>query len=229
MAWNMAGADFAPASDRALLVSLGNRITPEAHLRVAALARRLAADPIPHVSNIHPAYCSVLLVFDPLRIDHEQVAEGVAERLEAAGGAPAAPRMVEIPVCYGGEFGPDLEAVAALHEMTPLRLVEIHSSAIYVAQFLGVAPGFAYLSGLADELATPRLDTPRAKVPAGSVAIAGKQAGVYPFETPGGWRVLGRTPLEVFRADRAPANLIGLDDRVRFRPITRRQFEEAVR
>ena len=122
-----------------------------------------------------------------------------------------------------------VEMVAALHEMTPLRLVEIHSSAIYVAQFLGFAPGFAYLSGLADELATPRLDTPRAKVPAGSVAIAGKQAGVYPFETPGGWRVLGRTPLEVFRADRAPANLIGLDDRVRFRPITRRQFEEAVR
>lgn len=228
MAWNVAGAEFVPASDRSLLVSFGGGISEEASRRVAALTRTLATDPIPHVSNIHPAYCSVLVVFDPVRASHEDLVREVTARLDAGAPAPEG-RTVEIPVCYGGEFGPDLETVAAAHGLTIGRTVELHSGATYTAQFLGFVPGYAYLSGVPGEIVTPRLDTPRRRVPAGSVAIAGKQAGIYPFATPGGWRILGRTPLTVFQPDRDPMNLISLGDRVRFVPITRHQFEEAAR
>ncbi len=168
----------------------------------------------------------MLIVFDPLLTDHETVQASVAplmQDLEHA--ATGEPKTVEIPVCYGGEFGPDLDEVARLHGLTPSRVVELHSSASYLAHFIGFVPGYAYLGGLPEELVTPRLSTPRQKVPAGSVAIAGRQGGIYPFETPGGWRILGRTPLAIFKADRDPMSLIELGDRVRFIPIG----EEAMR
>jgi inhibitor of KinA len=134
------------------------------------------------------------------------------------------PRRVEIPVCYGGEFGPDLESVAATLGLKPERVVELHSSQNYHVYFLGFAPGFAYLGDLPEELATPRLTNPRKRVPAGSLGIAGKQTAVYPFATPGGWNLLGRTPLEMFRADREPLGLLEMGDQVKFRPITREEF-----
>src|SRR5262249_41387614 len=136
------------------------------------------------------------------------------------------PNEVGIPVCYGWEFGPDLDEVARLHKITPERVIELHSSATYLVYFLGFAPGFAYLGELAQELATARLAMPRKRVPAGSVGIAGNQTGVYPFETPGGWRLLGRTPVPMFRADRDGLSLLSLGDRVRFVPISRERFAE---
>ena len=131
---------------------------------------------------------------------------------------------MEIPVCYGGEFGPDLDEVAALHRISADRVVELHSSATYLVYFLGFVPGFAYLGELPKELITPRLATPRKKGPCGSVGIAGNQTGVYPFETPGGWRLLGRTPLAMFRTDREGLSLLSIGDRVRFVPVSREQF-----
>jgi KipI family sensor histidine kinase inhibitor len=134
------------------------------------------------------------------------------------------PRLLEIPVCYGGEFGPDLEKVAAAHGLRADRVIELHSSRTYHAYFLGFAPGFAYLGDLPDSLATPRLATPRKKVPVGSVGIAGKQTAVYPFATPGGWNLLGRTPLRMFQVGRDPMELLDVGDEVRFHPITRQTF-----
>jgi KipI family sensor histidine kinase inhibitor len=134
------------------------------------------------------------------------------------------PRLLEIPVCYGGEFGPDLEKVATAHGLRADRVIELHSSRTYHAYFLGFAPGFAYLGDLPDSLATPRLATPRKKVPVGSVGIAGKQTAVYPFATPGGWNLLGRTPLRMFQVGRDPMGLLDVGDEVRFRPITRQKF-----
>jgi len=129
-------------------------------------------------------------------------------------------------VCYGGEFGTDLEEVAAAHGLKPEKVIELHSSETYRAYFLGFAPGFAYLGDVPAAIATPRLSSPRKKVPAGSIGIAGRQTAVYPMTTPGGWRVLGRTPLRVFRADRKPMGLITIGDRVRFRPISGEVFEK---
>jgi inhibitor of KinA len=136
---------------------------------------------------------------------------------------------VEIPVCYGGEYGPDLEEVAALRGIDTEQVVRLHSSAAYQVYFLGFVPGFAYLGELPDELVTPRLATPRKKVPAGSVGITGNQTGVYPFATPGGWRLLGRTPVAMFRAEREGLSLLSIGDRVRFMPISRERFAEMER
>ncbi len=136
------------------------------------------------------------------------------------------PRHVEIPVCYGGEFGPDLAEVCAMHGMTPAQAIELHASAEYRVYFLGFVPGFAYLGELPKDLVTARLATPRKRVPAGSVGIAGNQTGVYPFATPGGWRLIGRTPLKMFRADRDGLSLLSIGDGVRFTPISAERFAE---
>jgi inhibitor of KinA len=134
------------------------------------------------------------------------------------------PRLVEIPVCYGGEFGPDLKDVAELHGMPPDRVIALHGSRPYIVYFLGFVPGFAYLGELPEELVTPRLSTPRRSVPAGSVGIAGTQTGVYPISTPGGWRLLGRTPLAMFQSARAQMSMLSIGDRVRFVSISSAQF-----
>jgi inhibitor of KinA len=213
------------ASDQAVLVYLGQEIGFPAHERVVRLLRLLQNEPLPWLRNVQPAYCSLLVSFDACKVDHREVEatlRSYEERTEKF--ALPEPRRVEIPVCYGGEFGPDLESVAATHGLEPERVVELHSSQRYHAYFLGFAPGFAYLGDLPEALATPRLCNPRKRVPAGSVGIAGKQTAVYPFATPGGWNLLGRTPLEMFRADREPMGLLEVGDEVKFRPITRGQF-----
>ena len=126
---------------------------------------------------------------------------------------------MQIPIRYGEEFGPDLEGVAKLHGISPEEVVELHSSATYTVYFLGFVPGFAYLGGLPERIATPRLQTPRKHVPRGSLGIAGNQTGVYPCSTPGGWQIIGRTPLEMFRPDRENMSLLSIGDRVRFVPL----------
>lgn len=218
-------ATIQPASDQALLVSFGERITPEASARVRCLLHLLLRDPLPAVTNLHPAYCSLLIRFDALVADHEELENRVRPLLSVLDEvALGSPREVEIPVCYGGEFGVDLADVADTHGITPGQAIDLHSSATYTVDFLGFAPGFAYLSGLPTELATPRLASPRRRVPAGSVGIAGHQTGVYPFATAGGWRLIGRTPLSMFRADREPMSVLAIGDRVRFRPIRAEEF-----
>jgi inhibitor of KinA len=137
---------------------------------------------------------------------------------------PAAQRPIEIPVCYGGEFGVDLQFVAEHNGMTADEVVAIHCGATYRVHMLGFAPGFPYLGGMSERIATPRRNTPRLKVAAGSVGIAGPQTGVYPLETPGGWQIIGRTPLALFRPAENPPTLLSPGDFVRFRPITSEEF-----
>lgn len=201
------------------------RIRFEAHARIRRLLRLLEVEPIAGVRNLHPAYGSVLVKFDALKWRHDKLEEKFQEYLERLEEVSLPEeRLVEIPVCYGGEFGPDLHEVAALHGMTPEQVVELHVSTIYLVYFLGFVPGFAYLGELPEELVTPRLATPRRKVPAGSVGIAGSQTGVYPFATPGGWRLLGRTPVTMFRPERKGLNVVAIGDRVRFAPISQERF-----
>jgi inhibitor of KinA len=217
------GVRFQPASDRSLLVCFGEEIRPDSHERVAKLLRILELEHIPGVRDFHPAYSSLLVTFDPLTLRHDDLEAALRERLEHKEGLrlPEPPR-VEIPVSYGGEYGPDLNDVANLHGCTTDRIIELHSSTEYIVYFLGFVPGFAYLGEVPDALITPRLATPRRTVPPGSVGIAGRQTGVYPLPTPGGWRLIGRTPLAMFRADRGSRLAIG--DRVRFVPISSDEF-----
>jgi inhibitor of KinA len=216
---------FQPASDQSLLVYFGDEISLEARECVRKLLRLLESEPVDGIRNLHPAYCSILVDFDALRFGHEELEEilrGYLGRLDAM--RLPNPRELQIPTCYGGEFGPDLNEVAGLHGFTPEQVIELHSSVTYVVYFLGFVPGFAYLGELPSALATPRLASPRRTTPPGSVGIAGNQTGVYPFATPGGWRVIGRTPIAMFRPDRNDMSFLSIGDRVRFTPITSEQF-----
>jgi KipI family sensor histidine kinase inhibitor len=207
-----------PASDRSLLLSFGDEISFDAHLAVARLTRCLLG--VRGILNLHPAYTSVLVDFDPRLRSHAQVEALVLERLAShAAEAPPEPRHVEIPVRYGGEFGPDLSDVARHTGLTEQRVVELHAAAEYLVYFVGFATCFPYLGGLPPELATPRLAAPRKQVPAGSVAIGGAQAGIYPLASPGGWRLIGRTRLMLFDPSASPPPLLRMGDRVRFVPV----------
>ncbi len=233
------GAQFRYASDQSLLIyfepqaknsrakarPLQSKITLQANENVRRLLRLLELEPVAGIRNLHPAYCSVLVKFDAIRMGHAELEAILREylgRLEEV--ALPEPRQVEIPVCYGGEYGPDLIDVSKTLGMTPAKTIELHSSANYVVYFLGFVPGFAYLGELPQALVTPRLATPRRRVPPGSVGIAGRQTGVYPVATPGGWRLLGRTPISMFRADQNGFSLLSIGDRVRFTPINQEQF-----
>jgi KipI family sensor histidine kinase inhibitor len=219
--------------------------------------RLLQEKPLPVVRNLHPGYGSVLVKFDALACTHGELETILREYISRlARVRTVAGRLVEIPVCYGGRFGPDLAEVAALHGLTAAEIVERHSAVEYLVYFLGFVPGFAYLgrgkdrgveqpAGLKDGRpfvpqnppalagsarapgipATPRLMAPRKRVPIGSVGIAGEQTGVYPFATPGGWRLIGRTPMEMFRVADAQSRL-AIGDRVRFVAISAQRFAE---
>ena len=204
-----------PASDRSLFISVGDQISIQAHQSVVRLTGCLLG--VRGILNVHPAYTSVLVDFDPRLYTHAGVEALVREQWAAhRDQAPAQPRVVEIPVRYGGEFGPDLPDVARHTGLTPERVIQLHAAADYLVYFVGFSTFFPYLGGLPPELATPRLSAPRKHVPTGSVAIGGSQAGVYPLASPGGWRLIGRTWLPLFDLSSSPPPLLRMGDRVRF-------------
>ena len=214
------------ASDHGLLVTLGDTVGTAAHLRVLDALHALQAAAIPGVRNLHPAYASILVVIDPHLANPVAAEAAIRQAVEAPQHrAQLAPRVVQVPVCYEAPYALDLDEVARLHGLSPAEVVRLHASALYTVHFLGFAPGFPYLEGLPAQVATPRLAAPRKRVPAGSVAIGGEHAGIYPVETPGGWRVIGRTPLALFAPDRQPPALLRAGDRVRFVPVDRASFE----
>jgi inhibitor of KinA len=219
------GVRFQSASDQSLLIYFGRQISLDAHLRVRKLLRLLSQKPIVGVRNLNPAYSSILVSFDALQLNHaglEEILRGYIHRLDTLR-IPKG-REVKLPTCYGGMFGPDLNEVAGLHGLTPAQAIELHASITYTVYFLGFVPGFAYLGELPEELATPRLMSPRRSTPPGSVGIAGNQTGVYPFATPGGWRLIGRTPIAMFHPNRKAMSFLAIGDRVRFTPISAARF-----
>ena len=213
-----------PASDHSLLLSFGNEISLENHQRIAALTRALLAARPDFILNLHPAYCSILISFDAMRVGFEQVENFIRALLAKSGEALPIPRRVEIPVCYESEFAPDLQEVAAQSRLSTAEVIEIHASGVYYVSFIGFMPGFAYLGGLSPRLATPRLASPRTQVPAGSLAIGGNQTAIYPLSTPGGWRLIGRTPLRLFSPENEPFCFFSIGDEVRFKKISLAEF-----
>lgn len=209
-----------PLGDSCLVVRIGTGIDAFTSRAVAAAIASLAAAALPGVIDITPTFNTVAVVFDPLRAcpgDLSAAIQARLRRLEVA--VPATGAIVEIPVAYGGDDGPDLAAVAAHACLDPEEVVRLHAAADHVVGMIGFAPGFPYLLGLPAALAIPRRATPRTRVPAGSVAIAERQTGIYPRTSPGGWHVIGRTPRAMFDADRDPPALLRAGDVVRFVPV----------
>jgi inhibitor of KinA len=224
---------IAPQGDCCLMVEFGQKIDRETNLRARALAQYLVDHPVPGVLDVVPAFTTVAIHYRPEafansagpELPYDRLAARVEEVLRA-GVERAAPkaRHVEIPVCYGGEFGPDLEEVARSRNLAPDEVVAIHAQSPHVVYMLGFAPGFPYIAGLDERLAVPRRATPRLKIPLGSVAIAGSQSVVYSLETPGGWNLIGRTPLRVFTPETDPPCLLRPGDAVHFVPIALEEY-----
>lgn len=228
------GMRITPLGDLALEIELGETIDEPTHRRVQAAWRALAAAPLPGVIEIVPAYTTVTVFYDPLLAGRAGAPENnlldwltvqVSERLKNP------PKMekfkgrtVEVPVCYEGEFGPDLGLVAKQAKLSPEEVIKRHGKPEYLVYLIGFAPGFPYLGGLPKELETPRQARPRMVVPPGSVGIGGRQTGIYPSATPGGWNLIGRTPLKLFRPAEDPPVLLRAGDRVKFRAVTREEY-----
>jgi inhibitor of KinA len=215
-----------PAGDSAVIVEFEERVDPAVNARAIALADSIMARRLEGVRDVVPTYRSVAVYFDPLRVDYGTLLahlESERDRMPAAGARSAA--RVKIPVCYGGEDGPDLPDVAAFAGVSEDEVVRLHTSATYRVFMLGFVAGFAYLGAVPARIAMPRHATPRVRVPRGSVGIAGGQTGVYPAETPGGWRLIGRTPVLPFDPDRAEPFLLKAGDAVQFHAISRAEYD----
>lgn len=219
-----------PLGDSAIAIEFENEIDPEINARVIAYARHVAYQGWIGILDIVPTYRSITIHVDPFQWDFAVL----INRLKALprpkpGKAEQQGTLHEIPVLYGGEWGPDLEDVATFANLSPAQAVALHASIRYRVYMLGFSPGFPYLGLVPTRLAIPRLSTPRMKVPAGSVGIADRQTGIYPSATPGGWRLIGRTPTPLSRRTGPTPFLLKRGDLVQFRPIDRNEFDRLSR
>jgi len=219
-------ARYLPFGDSALLIEFGDLISLEVNRKVIALYEAVLKAAVNGVEELVPTYRSLLVRYNPLKTTYEQLVfmikdiENTLKELRVGEG-----RKIVIPVAYGGEYGPDLTHVAQRHGLIEEQVVKIHSERGYRVYMIGFVAGFPYLGEVPDEIATPRLETPRLKVPAGSVGIAGKQTGIYPCEAPGGWRIIGRTPIKLFDPLQQPPALLKPGDTVKFKPISEKDFK----
>jgi inhibitor of KinA len=217
---------IAPAGDAALVLEFPPRIDPAINARAIALARAVQQRCGTAVRDAVVGYCSVTVYFDPLLVDSPWLEAEMRAAASIVDDAPSPPRpVIEVPVCYEREFGPDLDDVAAFASIEVDDVVRAHASREYRVYMVGFVPGFAYMAEVDPRIAAPRRSSPRMKVPPGSVAIAGGQTGVYPSETPGGWNIIGRTPVRPYDPQRARPFLFRAGDAVRFQPVARDEFE----
>jgi inhibitor of KinA len=212
--------------DSAVAIELDARIDAEVNARVIELAALIRRREFPGVRDVVPTYCSVAIYFEPLRTRVDGLLAWLEQLAAGSTDAPAHDgQPIRVPVCYGGEFGPDLESVARFSGLSPEEVVSTHAAPLYRVFMLGFVPGFAYLGTVDSRIAAPRLATPRFFVAPGSVGIAGRQTGIYPSQTPGGWQLVGRTPLRPFDAARTEPFLFKAGDHVQFVPIGRGEFD----
>lgn len=225
---------FYPQGDRAITINFGNEIQKDLHQKITIFTKHLETDPFPGMLEVIPSFTAVTIFYDPTKVllttpnqtPYEKIVKIVKSKVF---NLPLSNRQksktVTIPVCYGGEYGPDLQAVANYHQLSEQQVIHIHSNQEYIVYMIGFAPGFPYLGGMAKEIVTPRKATPRLSIPAGSVGIGGEQTGVYPIESPGGWQIIGRTPLQLFQKNSKQPSLLKAGDIVRFQPITPQRFK----
>jgi inhibitor of KinA len=227
--------EITPLGDSALILRVSENFEPTKTTElVLRTLHQLESAQVPGVVELAPAYTTIAIFYDPIAVVEAGARpDGIQAMLEEriAGALTTStkiksgkPRKVEIPVCYDQEFGFDLERVAERAQVSIEQVVDLHSGADYQVSCIGFTPGFPFLSGLPEALATPRRATPRKEIPAGSVGIGGAQTGIYPMKSPGGWNVIGCTPLRLFDAGKTPPSFLSAGDRVRFRAITKEEF-----
>ncbi len=222
---------FHPLGDQAVVLEVGKEINEETQQKVRLITSFLDSNMESWMIEYIPAFTTVTLFYDPVAVvsrfsgmgtlPYDMVCNRLRELLDSISSSrESTQRVVEVPVCYGGEMGPDLSVVASQNSLSEEEVIQIHSSGDYTVYMLGFAPGFPFIGGLSERIATPRRDSPRLKIPPRTVGIAGKQTGIYPIETPGGWQLIGRTPIELFCPDDTPPTLLRAGDKIKFTPIS---------
>jgi inhibitor of KinA len=225
----MQGVRIEKAGEKGVVVDFGNVIDPAINNRVHGLARKIIAKMADDVIEVIPTYRSLMVYFDPLHISRKSIESKISRFLEDAsecGNETETATLVKIPVCYGGDFGPDIAFVAEHNKLGIQEVIDIHTSKPYQVYMLGFTPGFPYLGGMSDRIATPRLSQPRESIPGGSVGIAGSQTGIYPIASPGGWQLIGRTPLKVFNPRSLNPFLFSAGNYLQFTAIDADAFED---
>ncbi|MDP0493639.1 MAG: 5-oxoprolinase subunit PxpB [Fusobacterium sp. JB021] len=217
---------FLKAGDSSLVIELGNEISPIINFKLKKITEFLDNANIKGIKDLLPTYRSIIVYYNPLIVSFEEIKEIVEINcnFEHENTENIEKEIVEIPVVYGGEYGPDLENIAAHNNLTTEEVIKIHTSGEYLVYMLGFTPGFPYLGGMDKKIATPRLKEPRTKIPAGSVGIAGEQTGVYPIESPGGWQLLGRSPLDFFNPNSEKPFLLKAGQYIKFVAITEEEY-----
>jgi len=223
----MSEVRYLPSGDCAICVEFGNEISPEINAKIRAFKIALEKENIDGIVETVPTYRSLLVVYRPEVILFKELTEKFDGIMGAMGNIQIPPpTVIEIPVLYGGEMGPDLENVAAHNNKTTDEVIKIHTSEEYLIYMLGFIAGFPYLGGMSKEIATPRLKSPRVKIEGGSVGIAGEQTGIYPVASPGGWQLIGRTPLKLYDAEREKPVLLEAGQYIKFRSVTQEEYEK---
>lgn len=219
---------FHPVGDRAISVKAGNEIAPHINKKLRSLCHKITEEGLAGVIEYAPTYCSVVIYYDPLVHGYDdmcQILRDMEKYLNTDSGDGDV-RIVELPTVYGGEFGQDMETVCNHTGLSEEEVVKRHSGRDYLVYMLGFLPGFTYLGGMDEQLTTPRLSTPRTKIIKGSVGIAGAQTGTYPSDSPGGWQIIGRTPVTLYNVASEKAALLEAGDYVRYVPISKEEFEK---
>ena len=222
----MADVRFLLSGDSSVTVEFGNEISPAINAQIRAFTIALEESKLPGIVEVVPTYRSLMVHYDPGVILYDELVKELKGLMGQLSNIQIPPSdVLEIPVLYGGEAGPDLAFVAEHNHKTPEEVIKIHTSTEYLIYMLGFTPGFTYLGGMSDEIAAPRLKQPRVKIPAGSVGIAGSQTGVYPIDSPGGWQLIGKTPVRMYDPDRAEPILPKAGEYIKFCPITQAEFD----
>lgn len=222
----MQNINILTAGDSSILIEFGKEISPEINRKIKATVQLMKEQHIEGVVDVIPAFCSLLINYDPRVISYDEIRKRMQNlvKVDAKSGEEKK-KIYEIPVCYGGEYGPDIENIAANAGLSVEEVIKIHSSRDYLIYMLGFLPGFCYLGGLDERIYTPRLANPRIKINAGSVGIGGSQTGIYPLDSPGGWQLMGMTPVKTYDPDREVPILVEAGDYIRFVPIDEDEYK----
>ncbi|WP_072891067.1 5-oxoprolinase subunit PxpB [Ornithinibacillus halophilus] len=215
--------------DKAILVKFNDNVTPTLNQQIRSLCLSLQNQTLPGIVEWVPSFDTVTIYYQPDKLSYEQVSEHIHHLSKTTGRTNTESYLIEVPVLYGNEYGIDMERVAQSSNLPIEKVIEMHSKPEYLVYMIGFLPGFPYVGGLPERLATPRLESPRSKVPAGSVGIAGSQTGIYPLESPGGWNIIGRTPLRLFNPKISNPFLFKAGDYIRFKRITEDEYQQIER
>lgn len=222
----MLNITYAPVADQGILMQFGNVIDEKVNASIRSMVELLKEKPIRGVQEVIPTFCSLLVLYDSEKIRYQKIQKKLMSyegKIKSDGSNKS--KLYHIPVCYGESFGEDLDDVAVHAGLSTNEVIQIHSKSPYRIYMLGFLPGFAYLGGMDERIFCPRLTSPRTKIPAGSVGIGGEQTGIYPLDSPGGWRLLGRTPIPVYEPERTPAILYEAGEYIKFDPVTLKEYE----